>query len=115
MKGLILLGMMVLFAGSAFAEETGNTIEDSFPVQKVDASEIRLKGKVKTLQAGDFLYFVRPPYRFKVKSVDSELEEVVVEAPVEHDLKPGVALLRFPSPQVKKSLKTQERLDEALN
>ncbi|NUM87566.1 MAG: hypothetical protein HUU37_00040 [Bdellovibrionales bacterium] len=115
MRGFTVLLIMLLANLAAADENTqANKLEDSFAVRNIGAAEIKLSGKVLSLKSGDFLYFVRPPYRFRVKAVDADLDEVVVDTPQEHDLKPGVALLRHPTPQIRKFLKTQERAEEAL-
>jgi hypothetical protein len=110
-RALLLIGFLGLTNGSAFA---GNTIDDSFGVKKIEGGEATVNGKVKDLKAGDTLYFPRPPYQFKVKSVDEASGNVVVELPPQNDLAVGNALLRYSTPQIDKFLKTENRLKEAL-
>lgn len=109
---LIALTIAAITAVNALA---ANTMEDSFAVRKLEKDTATLSGTVKTLKAGDSLYFPRPPYEFKVVSVDSELDEVVVALPSKHDLASGNALLRHPTERIKKFLATESRLKEALS
>ncbi len=111
MRSLFVFCLMMLFSLPVFASD----MDDSFGVRKIDGNQAILEGKVKSLKAGDMLYFVRPPYQFKVKSVDAGANQVIVELPEGSDLHDGNALLRNPTPQIKNFIDTESRLKDALS
>lgn len=101
-----------LFLGLSVVAAAANNMEDSFAVKQVAGDHAVVEGKPKDLKVGDYLYFVRSPFRFKVTAINGN--QVTVELPAKHDLADSNVLLRNATPVIKKNIDTEVRLKRAL-
>ena len=103
---LLLISLIWCFSANA------DTIDDMFSVKEIKSKQALVQGKVKDLKAGDFLYFARSPFRFKVESVKGS--DVTIVLPERHDLAVGNTLVRNATPSMLKSIDTESKLKSAL-
>jgi hypothetical protein len=97
-------------AGGLFG---GNSLDDVFKVTKLEGKEATTEGTPKDLKAGDWLYFARSPFKFKVTAVTGN--KVTIALPEKHDLGIGQTLVRKETDAMKKAIDTEGRLKQALD
>jgi hypothetical protein len=90
-----------------------NTLNDVFTVTAVNGAQATLTGKVESVKAGDSLYFIRSPFKFKVLSAGTN--SVVIELPPSSDVVVSNTMVRNPTPTIKKALETESKLKSALS
>lgn len=105
---LLLLSLFI--SQASFAME--NTIDDMFNVKEVNGKTAIAEGKVKSLKAGDKIYFVRSPFVFNITAVKGN--QITVEVPANSDLAAGMSLVRNPTDAIKKGIDTEAKLKQAL-
>lgn len=96
----------------AFAQAEENNLNDLFPVKEIEGSHAVVEGKVMSLKPGQYLYFIRSPFRFQIESISGN--KITVKLPASHDLKVGQGLVRNATDSMKKSMDTEKRLKSAL-
>jgi hypothetical protein len=107
---LFILTPHFALAGGLFG---GNMLDDTFPVKKIEGKEATAEGAPKDLKAGNYLYFARSPFKFKVTAVTGN--QVTIALPEKHDLAVGNTLVRKETDAMKKAIDTEGRLKQALD
>lgn len=110
MKFTLFFLCSLLIAQYSFAAD--NTIDDMFQVKELKAQQAVASGKTAGLKAGDYIYFSKSPFRFKIEKVEGNL--ITINLPNNHEVAIGNNFIRNPTPSIQKSISTENRLKSAL-
>jgi hypothetical protein len=108
---IVLFVIIYLPACTKSAPRRGG-IENVNPVLKIDGTLATLEKKMPDVVVGNFFYFPREPYRFKIHSVSKD-GEIVVDLGTNHDVKVGQMLLKESTEAIDMSIIKLEQMTKA--